>query len=505
MTRWLVGLAASAGIVACQAAPRERLPAIAQPAAEVGLPDDRALAAEIEDALVRRRREELDRALDARDPGELLEHATTSQRALDRGVFNLADLLRLGDDMFAYPFRPENGLGNGLGGHRAPNLRRVAAGAFGGPEAMACADCHDVGGDDGAGTLTQAVIGGDGDRTTSAEVRTAPAVLGLGPIQRLAEELTATLTAARDAARRDAAAGHAPVTIALTAKGLAFGALTARPDGTVDTHAVTGVAGDLVVRPFGWKGHQATLRGMIREAFRLHLGMIAMVDQEGVRDGRLPPANFGDGAWPDVDRDGVTIEVEDGMVSTMVAYLAQLEVPVVRPPTAPARRARFERGRAAFASLGCAGCHTPALPLDDPRLITAPEERANAGGRALTIDVARDGTPPKIAAAGRGFAVALFSDLRRHDLGDALATRPQPAEGGEIPAAVWLTRPLWGLADSAPYLHDGRAPTIDAAIRAHGGEATAARAAYLAADAETQRAVAVFLLSLTRTPRLVVP
>ena len=52
----------------------------------------------------------------------------------------------------------------------------------------------------------------------------------------------------------------------------------------------------------------------------------------------------------------------------------------------------------------------------------------------------------------------------------------QPADGGAIRARVWLTWPLWGLADSAPYLHDGRALTIDDAIRAHGGEAQAARA-----------------------------
>src|SRR5262249_55557791 len=34
----------------------------------------------------------------------------------------------------------------------------------------------------------------------------------------------------------------------------------------------------------------------------------------------------------------------------------------------------------------------------------------------------------------------------------------------------WKTPPLWGLADSAPYLHDGRAATIEEAITFHGGE-----------------------------------
>ena len=35
----------------------------------------------------------------------------------------------------------------------------------------------------------------------------------------------------------------------------------------------------------------------------------------------------------------------------------------------------------------------------------------------------------------------------------------------------WRTPPLWGLRDSGPYLHDGRAATLEQAIASHGGEA----------------------------------
>jgi CxxC motif-containing protein (DUF1111 family) len=35
----------------------------------------------------------------------------------------------------------------------------------------------------------------------------------------------------------------------------------------------------------------------------------------------------------------------------------------------------------------------------------------------------------------------------------------------------WRTPPLWGVRDSAPYLHDGRAETIEQAIAWHDGEA----------------------------------
>ena len=38
-------------------------------------------------------------------------------------------------------------------------------------------------------------------------------------------------------------------------------------------------------------------------------------------------------------------------------------------------------------------------------------------------------------------------------------------------AQEWRTPPLWGVADSPPYLHDGRAYTLEDAIRLHDGEA----------------------------------
>ena len=55
------------------------------------------------------------------------------------------------------------------------------------------------------------------------------------------------------------------------------------------------------------------------------------------------------------------------------------------------------------------------------------------------------------------------------------------------------------MADTAPYLHDGRALTLNAAILMHGGEAQAAADAYAAADVEEQADVLRFLRSL-RTP-----
>lgn len=483
----------------------------------LAIPDDHQLAVELTDALALKRRGDLERAIDALEPGEQLSHATLSQIALDRGVFGNGDLFVAGDDLFAYGFRPEQGLGNGLAGRAgigagprpAPNLRRVHAGSFGGPDAHACVDCHFVGGDDGAGSLTQnAYLGGDGDSTRTADARNPPALLGVGPIERLASELTAELAAQRDAAITRARAEGADVSLELRAKDLAFGTLVAHADGTIDASGVRGVSADLIVRPFGWKGHAATLRESVKEAFRIHLGMVSMADQQAVRDGRLPAALVGDGPWYDADRDGVTIEVEDGMVSTMVAYLAQLEVPVVDPPDDPELLDRFARGRGAFDRAQCGACHVPALRLGSPVLTTRAEEVEHAASPPVVVDVAREGLRPKIEPVdqpGSAFTVRLFSDLRRHDLGPGLAApAPFPSSGGPIAPSVWLTRPLWGLADTAPYLHDGRAPTIPDAVRAHGGEAQASRDAFDALDADDREALLVYLSSLTRTRRAVI-
>ena len=475
---------------------------------DTAIPDDTVLLEQLERAVDLRHRERFDRVLDARDPGELVEHATLTDGVLDRHTFGIDALFVVGDELFAYPFRPENGWGSKADRNpldSTPRLRHVQRGAAGGPDAFGCFSCHSKGGPDGSGTQTQvAFLRGDGERTGSADTRNAPHVLGLGPIACLAREMSAALQAEAAGARTRAAAEGHPVEQALAAKGVAFGRITARPDGTMDDRALEGVDVDLTIRPFGWKGHQATLRDMVEESLHLHQGLLSKRVQLAVRDGTLPAAPYGTGPWYDVDEDGVSLEIDDGMLTTVVGYLAQLEVPVVRPPRDPGLLDAWAAGRAQFDRIGCAGCHVPVLELDDPRLDTrapAPADRP-----PFVVDVAKDGDGPKIEPRSAGsvtsYFVQLFSDLKRHDMGPALAS---PAPQGTIAASLFLTRPLWGLAETAPYLHDGRAPTVHDAIVLHGGEASAARDAYLALDDTARSSVRVFLTSLSRQPKLFVP
>ena len=65
----------------------------------------------------------------------------------------------------------------------------------------------------------------------------------------------------------------------------------------------------------------------------------------------------------------------------------------------------------------------------------------------------------------------------------------------------WRTPPLWGVADSAPYLHDGRASTLDAALRWHAGEASDAAKEYRSLRKEDRDKVIGFLATLRAPPR----
>ncbi len=95
--------------------------------------------------------------------------------------------------------------------------------------------------------------------------------------------------------------------------------------------------------------------------------------------------------------------------------------------------------------------------------------------------------------AGPRGPLPLYSDLMLHDMGPELA---DGLEQGEAEGDEFRTQPLWGVAAVAPYLHDGRAFTLDEAIRLHGGEAAASAAGYAALSAADQARVIAFLHSL---------
>ncbi len=501
-------LAACAETPPDQVVPPPPLPFLPQ---SIALPDDATLRSQIASALETRHASTYDTNFDAVDPGEGIEHATFSQLFIDASEPSLAKLFVRGDELFEYAFRVEDGLGNALakrpgvraGNQPPPNMRRVHKSDFGGPDSYSCASCHSKGGPDGAGANTQnAFLRGNGKDALRADERNPPHLLGLGPIQALAREMSQELFQQRDSAIVTAMASHRAQLVELETKSISFGSITVAPDGTVDFSQVVGIDPDLILRPFGWKGHSASLRAMAEESFRIHMGLLSTREQLAFKEGGRPKENYGDGPWFDVDQDNRHLEIDSGMLTTMVVYLAQLEVPQILPPTPPALRKRYEQGKVFFDSMGCAGCHKPTIVLKNPVLQVVPADPRYQDRPAIEVNVAIDGNAPKIGASQTeqaSYSVQLFSDLKRHDMGPRLHSGWRQ---GTIPKSVFLTRPLWGLAETGPYLHDGRAPTVHDAILWHGGEAEAATLAYKSASTDDQKSLVIFLLSLSREAKL---
>jgi mono/diheme cytochrome c family protein len=454
-------------------------------------PSSDALAAAVTGAQELADRERFEEFLEAAEKGEDGEHIQLFQKDIDEGNYGYAELPRLfqfGDSFFGHEFRSDEGYGASVN----PQLQRIHDGVYGGRDTFSCAGCHSVGGPDGAGSEAQnAFLAGDGERQSSANVRNAPAVLGLGFVQALGAEMTFDLGLARQEALDLAASTGGDAAILLESKGVSFGSLVAHPDGTLDTSKVVGVDPDLVVKPFGWKGHTASLRRFAEDAARIHFGIQSDVLCEGYEDAPDIPRLGPGPKWFDPDNDGKYHELLEGIVSAAAVYMALLESPVMLPPHDPGLRERWAHGSTLFTEVGCAGCHRPTLQLAFSKWSEYPD---TTGGPPVTFNIVNDGEQPR-----SHLVVGLFSDLKRHDMGKNLADRRDDPSG--VPRSVFLTRPLWGLAESPPYLHDGRAATIPAAILEHGGEAQEARDAFEALLPDDQADVTIFLLSLTREPK----
>lgn len=188
---------------------------------------------------------------------------------------------------------------------------------------------------------------------------------------------------------------------------------------------------------FGWKASLPTLEDFVRDALSNELGLTLVPD-----DAFLAGVYEDDDSISDPEFSGTPYD-------DLVFYVANLDRPPAGQPS--------EAGKALFDGVGCAGCHSPELP-------------------------GPDGTP-----------IALYSNLLLHDVA------PEEYRGvpeGDASHREFRTPPLWGVGSSAPYMHDGRSPTLDAAIRTHFSEADASREAYEALDESDQQILIEFLKSI---------
>jgi mono/diheme cytochrome c family protein len=205
------------------------------------------------------------------------------------------------------------------------------------------------------------------------------------------------------------------------------------------------------VGKFGWKAQFATLEEFVASACanEIGLGTHRMEQATPLSSGCKSPANPAVG--PDLDK---------AQFRAMVAFVTTLPRPIEIGPTDPRERTQVDRGKALFEAVGCAACHTPDL----------------------------------------GGVTGVYGDFLLHRIIDV---RKNYAETPDIPPPAghplpeeWKTAPLWGVADSAPYFHDGSSPTLESAILRHEGDAGGVTEAYRKLPADDREAVIRFLKSL---------
>lgn len=262
------------------------------------------------------------------------------------------------------------------------------------------------------------------------------------------------------------------------------------------------VSGRRGIGKFGWRAQTTTLASFVRGACAGELGL----SQTDV----LEPIDPADWSYLNPG-----IDITSQQCDLLTSYVASLEKPMVAPTT---RYSLAKEGKLQFYRLGCALCHVenmePARGLYSDLLLHDMGTRLQAP------------SPAPVAASTKGVQLFAARSFRVND--PSFSNRRDLFGGGSINAyygtpvdqypklfvqtpfsidhvpqfpAVdiplrsdlptkdvgitwealqreWRTPPLWGLADSGPYLHDGRARSIDEAIRWHGGEATEAAKKY---------------------------
>ncbi len=415
--------------------------------------------------------------------------------------------VRRGRQLFQRKFTLAQGLGPRTGdGHGDLNTM----GALGAGLADSCAACHG---------RPRGSAGFGGDVATRPDSRDAPHLFGLGLKEMLADEITADLRGILAAAKVEAASRQRDTTRSLRSKGISYGSITVRANGSVDTSRVEGVNPDLRVRPFFTQGKTVSIREFVVGALNDEMGLQA-VDLElaaavaggtfttpsgMVLNGALDAFESPHAASPadDPDGDGVTHEIPTSIIDHFEFYLLNY----FKPGTYEQSRWVGE-GKRRFVQIGCAVCHVPDLTINRDRRVADVETvfdpvRGIFNGLFATatplFNAVNDGSgQPTLKQPKRGpFVVRnIFTDFKRHDLGKNFHERNYDG----TMQTKFLTTALWGVGSTPPYGHDGRSINLNEVILRHGGEAQASAIAYDRLEKEEQAQILEFLGSLVIFP-----
>jgi mono/diheme cytochrome c family protein len=202
---------------------------------------------------------------------------------------------------------------------------------------------------------------------------------------------------------------------------------------------------------FGWKAQFASLEDFVAAACANEIGLGNPVMEQAKPIGHNYPT--------------VAADLDRKQFRHLVAFVDTLPRPIEVTPEDSSAAAIVAEGKSLFSQVGCASCHIPDI-----------------GGLEM-----------------------VYSDFLLHRLddrtngGDGYSTKetPQVPLPHEFPLPEeWKTPPLWGVADSAPYFHDGGSNTLETAISRHHGDAETVLATYKGLHVTQQAAIVAFLKTL---------
>ncbi len=216
-----------------------------------------------------------------------------------------------------------------------------------------------------------------------------------------------------------------------------------------------------VAGKFGWKGQFASLESFVASACAMEIGLT------NPQNAQMIAKKF------QADKDA-KLDMNEQQLHQLVCFVKSLPRPEQILPTDKQELELVKRGEEVFVEIGCAQCHAQSL----------------GGIDGIYSDFHLYNLEPLIASSGPG---GFYGDGEAEEEFNFDSTGPHPDQ--------WQTPPLWGVADSAPYFHDGGSPTLLTAIKRHQGQAAFSQEKFSDSGRTDQASLIAFLKSL-RAPLL---
>jgi CxxC motif-containing protein (DUF1111 family) len=223
----------------------------------------------------------------------------------------------------------------------------------------------------------------------------------------------------------------------------------------VPSMIVDPATGEERVGRFGWKAQEATLFSFAADAFLNEMGVTTPIFH-------LENCPQGNCASLAANPARTNPNASTTPVQQFADFMTFTAPPTPPPPHGPPNPT-LQAGQAIFGTIGCASCHQPTWQ-----------------------------SGPSPSASLNMVAFAPYSDFLLHEMG---SLGDNIVQGSATPTQM-RTAPLWGLQFEKTFLHDGRATTVDQAIKAHAGQGAAASHNYSTLNATQKAQLLAFLNSL---------